>query len=47
MTIPASVTEIQDWAFQNCESLTIYAPAGSYAEQYARENNIKFEAIAE
>jgi hypothetical protein len=27
-----------------CRKLTIYAPAGSYAEQYAKENNIPFVA---
>ena len=27
-----------------CENLTIHAPAGSYAEQYAKENNIPFVA---
>ena len=31
-------------AFVNCPKLTIYAPAGSYAETYAKENNIPFVA---
>lgn len=43
--IPASVTAMDHLAFKNCNKLTIYAPAGSYAEQYAKENNIQFEAI--
>ena len=42
-TIPASVTEIGWWAFHGCEHLTIHAPAGSYAQQYAQRNNIRFE----
>ncbi len=41
--IPDGVTEIGDDAFRECENLTVYAPSGSYAEQYAKENNIKFE----
>ena len=43
VTIPASVTEIGWWAFHGCEHLTIHAPAGSYAQQYAQRNNIRFE----
>ena len=45
--IPASVKEIGNWifgAFADCPNLTIHAPAGSYAEQYAKENNISFVA---
>lgn len=41
ITIPSSVTKIER-AFEGCKNLTIHAPAGSYAEQYAKENNIKF-----
>lgn len=44
ITIPDSVTSIGNWAFDGCENLTIHAPAGSYAEQYAKENNIPFVA---
>ena len=40
ITIPDSVTVIGDGAFENCESLTIHTPAGSYAEEYAKENKI-------
>ena len=46
--ISASVTEIegvnQSGAFTDCSKLTIYAPAGSYAEQYAKDNGIPFVA---
>ena len=42
--IPGSVTEIGEDAFNMCHKLTIHAPAGSYAEQYAKENNIPFVA---
>ena len=33
-----------DSAFDGCPYLTIHAPAGSYAEQYAKEHNIPFVA---
>ena len=54
VTIPDSVTEIGntkttssnlsgDWAFYNHPaSLTIYGKVGSFAERYAKANNIKF-----
>lgn len=46
--IPASVTEMkgtgQSGVFTDCSKLTIYAPAGSYAEQYAKDNGIPFVA---
>lgn len=29
-------------SFDGCDNLTIYAPKGSYAEQYAKNNNIPF-----
>jgi hypothetical protein len=44
VTIPNSVTRIEKDAFEKCPNLTIHAPAGSYAEQYAKENNIPFVA---
>lgn len=40
--IPKSVTEIGYRAFDLCKNLTIYAPRSSYAERYAKENNIRF-----
>ena len=43
ITIPASVTEIGDGAFY-ATLVTIHAPSGSYAETYAKENNIPFVA---
>lgn len=43
--IPASVTFIHNTAFFACaEDLTIIGEAGSYAEQYAKENEINFQA---
>lgn len=42
--IPDSVTAIGESAFRDCPNLTIHAPADSYAESYARENNIPFVA---
>ena len=49
ITIPESVTSIGERAFDECkrENLTIKGYAGSYAEKYAKENGISFEAIEE
>lgn len=45
--LPQSISYIGDSAFNDCsEELTIYAPEGSYAEKYAKEHNIRFEATA-
>ena len=40
--IPNSVSGISNHAFDDSDNLTIYAPAGSYAEGYATDNNIPF-----
>lgn len=51
VTIPATVTEIETdafegtEAFENCEKLTIYAPKGSYAETYAKQQGIPFQSL--
>jgi hypothetical protein len=42
--IPQSVTEISKLAFHGNVQCVIHAPAGSYAETYAKENNIPFVA---
>lgn len=42
--IPKSVTEIRRLSFDCLENATIYAPSGSCAEQYAKENGIPFVA---
>lgn len=42
--IPSGVVKIGYYAFDKCDKLTIYAPAGSYAEEYAKKNNIPFVA---
>ena len=44
VTIPGSVTSIDSSAFFECPNVKIKAPAGSYAETYAKENNIPFVA---
>ena len=44
VTIPADVKEIGMNAFKGCGQLTIHAPAGRYAEAYAKKK-IKFGAI--
>lgn len=45
ITIPSSVTYIGDSVFENCNYLKIKGYTGSYAEQYAKDNNIPFEPI--
>ena len=45
ITIPSSVKSIGMGAFSLCTGLTIYGFTGSYAEQYAEENNIPFFAL--
>ena len=42
LTIPASVTSIGEAAFADCGDLTLTVVEGSYAEQYARENDIPY-----
>lgn len=44
ITIPSSVTSIDKLAFLRCDHVVIHAPAGSYAETYAKENDIPFVA---
>ena len=43
VVIPEGTTEIGHRAFDGCQKLTIYAPAGSKAEEYAKEKNIPFQ----
>ena len=42
--LPASVARIDSYIGSMRSNLTIHAPAGSYAEQYAKKNNIPFVA---
>ncbi len=43
--IPDTVVQIAQNAFKNCSNFTIIGNTGSSAEQFAKENNIKFETI--
>lgn len=43
--IPESVTVIGNYAFENCPNLTIHAPAGSEAEEYAKWYQIPFNRV--
>ena len=42
VAIPESVKSISLEAFYNCDDLTIYCPANSYAETFAKNKNIKY-----
>ncbi|GHV31350.1 hypothetical protein FACS1894167_13590 [Synergistales bacterium] len=42
VVISTGIKYIWEWAFAGCKALTIYCTAGSYAERYARKNNIKY-----
>ena len=44
VNIPASVKKIRDSSFDYCsKKLKIHTPEGSYAEKYAKANNIKYD----
>ncbi|NLI21550.1 MAG: leucine-rich repeat domain-containing protein [Clostridiales bacterium] len=43
VTLPASVLAIGDLALPENAALTLVAPEGSFAQQYAKEHNIAFE----
>lgn len=48
MTVPESVAEIGEKSFHSFfggKTVTIHAPAGSFAEEYAQRHWIKFEAL--
>lgn len=45
IVIPRSVTDIDSSAFENDTNLTIYGYTNSYAETYAKEQNIPFVAL--
>lgn len=40
VVIPADVTSMSASVFSGCNKVTVYCPAGSYAEQYCKENFI-------
>ena len=46
VVIPEDVTVIGSSAFYNCQKMSIYGYSGSYAETYAKENNIPFVTVA-
>ena len=45
ITIPESVENIRNDAFDGCDKLIIYCYSGSYAQSYAKENNIPYRLI--
>lgn len=42
LVIPNNVTEIVNTAFRNCDNLTLYCSEGSYAEEFAIDNDIPY-----
>lgn len=47
VVIPKELKSIGNDAFYNCENLTIYSARDSYAEKYAKKNDISFVAICQ
>ena len=45
VNIPDSVTRIGDGAFKGCSYVTIYGSSFSYAEKYAKEQQIRFRTV--
>jgi uncharacterized C2H2 Zn-finger protein len=46
VTFPDGLQTIGDGAFADCGAdLTLYVPTGSVAEEYARENGLRFKAV--
>ena len=45
IVVSEGVQKIEPYAFAKCEALTIRAPKESYAERFAKESKIRFEAI--
>ena len=46
VVIPASITTIADNCFSECPAdLTLKVASGSYAEQFAQENGLNYEAV--
>jgi len=45
ISIPSSVVAIGSVAFYGCNNTTIYGIEGSFAQQYAEQNNISFNVI--
>jgi hypothetical protein len=45
LVVPSSLTEICKGALNGCDQLTIHCPKDSFAESYAKENNIPYVTI--
>lgn len=46
LTIPASVTQIDAYFSSDVSHVTVYGCAGSYAEEFAKRNNMKFVDVS-
>ena len=47
LIIPPGVTDIDDSAFDGCHDITLIVTKGSFAEQYAKDNEIPYELATE
>ena len=47
VTIPASVVDIGDWAFDPFGQITLTVTEGTYAEQYAKDNELPYIFITD
>ena len=45
LELPANVISIEDFALEDCSQLTLKVHKDSYAEEYAKENEIKYQTF--
>ena len=45
IVIPESVVEIENTAFRDAQSVTVVAPKGSFAEEFAKKRKMKFKPL--
>ena len=45
--LPASIEEIEDYAFNGCPEFTVHGFAGTYAEEFAEEQGLTFVEVSD
>ena len=45
VVIPSSVAEIENTAFRDAQAVTVVAPKGSFAEEFAKKRKMKFKPL--